>query len=75
MRMVLSVGDTAPRYVAVLFKGAQYMCVSGSVRAAFLREANAAWRMGYDSLSRELFSKATIADGCAFATREGLRHA
>ncbi len=50
------------------------MCVEGSDRANILKEANVAWRMGYDALERELFSKACAATGCAFAHREAVQH-
>ena len=57
-------------YIAVQYKGANFMCVEGSDRANFLQEANSAWRMGYDALERELFDKACAATGCAFEHRE-----
>ena len=57
-------------YIAVQYKGAQFMCVEGSERAKWLREANIAWRLGYDSLAFELECNAINSDGCAFAHRE-----
>jgi hypothetical protein len=57
-------------YIAIQYKGANYMCVEDSERARILKEANVAWRMGYDALERELFSKACAAPGCAFEHRD-----
>ena len=57
-------------YQAVQYKGANFMCVQGSPRAKYLREANTAWRLGYDALERELFNKAIESIGCAFEHRE-----
>ena len=53
-------------YIAVRFKGANYMCVEGSDRARLLREANALWSMGYESHCRDAFERALAAPGCAF---------
>ena len=73
--MIMRIDPSAhPNYIAVQYKGANYMCVEGSPRANILKEANVAWRMGYDALERELFSKACAAEGCAFAHREGVNH-
>jgi len=58
--------------VSVPFKGAFYMCVEGSKRAAALRRANHAWTMGYDDLSKDLFNEALEAPGCAFEARENM---
>jgi hypothetical protein len=60
-------------YINVAYKGANYMVVPGSPRARLLREANTAWRMGYEGLNRELFTKAVNASGCAFQHRQGVR--
>lgn len=57
-------------YIAVQYKGANFMCVEGSDRANILKEANVAWRLGYDALERELFSKACAAEGCALEHRD-----
>lgn len=57
-------------YVAVPFKGRNYMCVAESKRAHVLTRANRAWAMGYDDLADDLFSEALDADGCAFTVRE-----
>ena len=59
--------------VAVTFKGSNYMCVEDSDQAKWLREANRAWTMGYDALSKELFQKALNAPGCAFEARENVQ--
>ena len=61
---------TPANYIAVTFKGANYMCVEGSDRARWLREANTAWLMGYENLCREGFQRAMASDGCAFEHRE-----
>lgn len=58
------------KYVAVNYKGAQYMCVEDSPRAQWLNEAHIAWRMGYKDFERELFNKAINSPGCAFKHRE-----
>ncbi len=57
-------------YVAIQYKGANFMCVAGSPRANYLSEANVAWRLGYTETERELFAKACAAPGCAFEHRE-----
>ena len=57
-------------YINVAYKGANYMVVPGSPKARMLREANAAWLMGNESLNRELFSKAVNSAGCAFQHRQ-----
>lgn len=53
-------------YVAVQYKGANFMCVKDSKRAKYLSEANVAWRLGYATTERELFDKACASAGCAF---------
>jgi len=60
-------------YISVAYKGANYMVVPGSPKARMLREANAVWLTGNESLSRELLKKAFNADGCAFLHRQGVR--
>ena len=55
---------------AVPFKGAFYMCVEDSPRAKLIREADIAWKMGYNDLCEETRLKAMDASGCAFEARE-----
>ena len=55
---------------AVPFKGAFYMCVEDSPRAKLIREADIAWKMGYNDLCEETRVKAMQASGCAFEARE-----
>ena len=59
------------KYVNVPFKGAHYMCVENSKRHHLLREAESAWRLGYDDMCIDLHLKALRAPGCAFEHREG----
>ena len=71
INMTMRIDLTKPaNYIAVQYKGAQFMCVEGSERARWLREANTAWRMGYNDLAFELECNAIKAYGCAFEHRE-----
>ena len=58
------------KYIVVPYKGRSYMCVEGSARANYLREADVTWRMGAYETSVHLLNKALTADGCAFEHRE-----
>ena len=58
------------KYVAVPYKGRNYMCVEGSARTTYLRDADYAWRVGAYSTSAIMLDKAMTADGCAFEHRE-----
>jgi hypothetical protein len=62
-------------YIPVTFKGAQYMCVEGSERAHLIREAESAWRLGYDDMAMSMHLRALRAPGCAFEHRMGVRYA
>ena len=57
-------------YIAVQYKGANYMCVRNSKRHMYLHDAHRAWQYGCYGTSRDLFQQALDADGCAFAHRE-----
>ncbi len=67
--------ENTGNYVNVPYKGGHYMCVEGSPRHKLLREAESAWRLGYDEMSIDLHLKAVRAPGCAFEHREGVRYA
>lgn len=71
--MTVYMSDPA-KYINVPFKGAHYMCVENSKRHHLLREAESAWRLGYDDMCVDLHLQALRAPGCAFEHREGVRH-
>ena len=60
-------------YIAVSFKGRNYMCIANSKRHNALTRANRAWVMGYDELADDLFDEALEQPGCAFKAREARR--
>ena len=66
--------ENTENYINVPFKGARYMCVEDSPRHKLLREAESAWRLGYDDMCIDLHLKALAAPGCAFEHRMGVQH-
>tara|TARA_B100000427_G_scaffold300884_1_gene283648 strand:- start:5357 stop:5572 length:216 start_codon:yes stop_codon:yes gene_type:complete len=71
----MRIEESKENYVAVTFKGAQYICVENSQRARLLNEAEMAWRLGYDDMCVDLHLRALKAPGCALEHRLGVRHA
>ena len=75
MKFDLTTWPDPANYTAVSFKGANFMCVEGSPRETWLREANQAWLMGYEDLCRSLFDVAMTKDGCPFEHHaQGIDH-
>ena len=57
-------------YIAVQYKGAQYMCVRNSKRHMYLHDANRAWLEGCHGMAEDLLNRALASTGCAFEHRE-----